>query len=1354
MSRLRLFLLGTPQLELEGGAVELDRRKAVALLAYLAVTARPHHRDALATLFWPELDQSRARAALRRTLSVLNIALAGDWLAADRETVELKRGPDLWLDVEQFQTLRAAGQAHDHPANELCADCLTALTEAAALYRADLLAGFTLPDSPEFDEWHFFEAEKLRRDLAGALERLVTGLAARADYHAALAYARRWQQLDPLHEPAHRWLMQLYASTGQRAAALRQYQECERILAEELGVAPSAETAALYERIRTGGGSRGVEEQRSRGAGGQRGVTNLIPPAPLLPGAPASLPPFLISSAVPPADHDIPFVGRATELARLTRFLESVVSGQGQVVLVTGEAGCGKTALVHEFARQAQAGFAELVVAVGNCSAHTGSGDPYLPFREILNLLAGELETRWRRGLLTQVNAARLWALFPQVAQALVEFGPDLIGTFVPTAPLQVQATKLPPDQRYWLNRLDRPEVDEVTKVAQSDLFEQFSKVLQAVTQTAPLLLVIDDAQWADLASINLLFHFGRQLQASRILLLVTYRPDEVALGRPAGEPGQRERHPLEPVVNELKRTYGNVQIDLSQTPDRDFVEALLDTQPNQLGPEFRAALFKQTQGHPLFTVELLRAMRERGDIIQNEQGDWLAGPALNWAALPARVEAVIEERLGRLDEELRELLTVASVEGEQFTAQVVAQVQAVSERQLLRALSQTLVRRHQLVREEGEVQVNGHFLARFAFSHTLFQQYLYHNLSAGERRLLHRQVAVALEELYAPQVEAVTVQLARHYAQAGQVDKAIDYLLQAGDQARSLYAHQEAADFYQQALAFLKQQGAYDRAARTLMKLGLTYHLGFDFEQARQAYAEGFALWQRAGASRPADLSPALHALRLVGGEPATLDPIMASDGISARIIDQLFSGLLEQSPEMEVIPNIAHRWEVLAAGRQYIFHLRDDMYWSDGVPVTAFDFEYSWKRALQPAIGSPVATALYDIKNARAFHRGELTDPGQVGVQALDPVTLVVELEGPTSYFLQLLTHNATYPLPRHVVEMYGHAWTDPAHLVTNGPFKLESWQPGQVITLARNFDYRGAATGNVARVELRFLAERSAEITKYDADEIDISALWFLTGPEIERVRQRHADDYLAGPMLNTHYIGFNLSRPPFNDRRVRRAFAMAIDKETLAHMVLGGYAFPASGGFVPVGMPGHSPGIGLPYDPDQARLLLAEAGYPGGRQFPALEWLSIPGTDRVMEYLQAQWAENLGVKLTSRAVPEKLFFDKLRQAPAQLFRIGWKADYPDPDNFLRASTFRQETRWSNETYDRLVEQARRLTNQAERMALYRQADRILVEEAVIIPYLYLQRHQLIKPWVSRYPTSPLKASFWKDVVIEPH
>ena len=157
------------------------------------------------------------------------------------------------------------------------------------------------------------------------------------------------------------------------------------------------------------------------------------------------------------------------------------------MVLVTGEAGCGKTALVHEFARQAQASFAELVVAVGNCSAHTGSGDPYLPFREILNLLAGELETRWRRGLLTQVNAARLWALFPQVAQALVEFGPDLIGTFVPTATLQVQATKLPPDQRYWLNRLDRPEVDEVTKVAQSDLFEQFSKVLQAVAQTAPL---------------------------------------------------------------------------------------------------------------------------------------------------------------------------------------------------------------------------------------------------------------------------------------------------------------------------------------------------------------------------------------------------------------------------------------------------------------------------------------------------------------------------------------------------------------------------------------------------------------------------------------------------------------------------------------------------------------------------------------------------------------------------------------------------------------------------------------------------------------------------------------------------
>jgi predicted ATPase len=194
----------------------------------------------------------------------------------------------------------------------------------------------------------------------------------------------------------------------------------------------------------------------------------------------------------------------------------------------------------------------------------------------------------------------------------------------------------------------------------------------------------------------------------------------------------------MEPVINELRRTYGDVWTDLDPAMGRHFVDALLDTQPNRLRDDFRAALAHQTEGHPLFTIELLRAMRERGDLVLDVEGRWVEGPALDWETLPARVEAVIEERVGRLEAGLRDILAIASVEGETFTAQVVARVQGLGERPLLGALSQELERRHHLVQSRGEIQVDHRFLSRFRFSHTLFQQYLYNTFSPGERRLLH----------------------------------------------------------------------------------------------------------------------------------------------------------------------------------------------------------------------------------------------------------------------------------------------------------------------------------------------------------------------------------------------------------------------------------------------------------------------------------------------------------------------------------------------------------------------------------------------------------------------------------------
>jgi ABC-type oligopeptide transport system substrate-binding subunit len=1011
-----------------------------------------------------------------------------------------------------------------------------------------------------------------------------------------------------------------------------------------------------------------------------------------------------------------------------------------------------------EFARRAQVAHAELMVASGNCSAYSGVGDPYLPFRDVMGMLTGDVERAWAAGAITREHACRLWSLTPHTAQTLADEGPDLIDVFVSGSGLVRRATAGAPGGANWLPRLqDLMERERAGRgdLEQPQLFEQYTQVLRALAARGPLLLTLDDLQWADTASINLLFHLGRRLGGSRILILAAYRPSEVALGRSSGDRGEERQHPLEPVITELKRLFGDIQLDMGRpalAEDREFVDAFLDTQPNRLGEEFRQALFRRTRGHPLFTVELLRDMQERGDLIQDEAGRWAEGPALAWGALPARVEAVIEGRIGRLRGELREILTVASVEGEDFTAQVVARVQKADERGLVHRLSRELVKRHRLVGERGSRQVGARRLHLYRFRHSLFQQHLYNGLGEMERELLHGEIGAALEALYGEGCQEMAAQLAWHFAQAGESEKAIEYLLQAGDQARELYAYQEAIHHYQRALAFLKERDEHERAARTLMKLGLTYHIVLDFRRARQAYQEGFTLWQRAGEMEPAaPLPPPPHAFRVSWDDPLTLDPSMADDGSSSGVIEQLFSGLVELSPEMDVVPDVARSWEVLEDGRKYVFHLRDDVRWSDGTPVTAGDFEYAWKRVLDPATGSPNANLLYDVKGARAFHRGE-AGRVDVGVRALDEVTLVVELEEPTGYFLHLLACcHATYPVPRHVVEAHGGGWAEVGNIVTNGPFRLEACQPGKSIVLLRNREYHGRFAGNVERVELCLTLDRSALIEMYDADGLD--ALGLLLPEEIDRARRLYAGEYITVPFPWTHSVEFDVSRPPFDDPRVRRAFVLAADRETLADVVLRGYFSPATGGFVPPGMPGHSAGIGLPYDPDQARQLLAEAGYlkESSRDFPVVDLLATL-RESVCAYLQAQWRENLGVEIKLEMVEWSVFYDRLDKEPPHVFIGGWIADYPDPDNFLRVATSKHL--WRNEAYESLVEEARQVTDHGERMKLYGQADRILVEEAPLMPISYMRLHLLVKPWVRKYPTPAFGGPFWKNVIIEPH
>jgi oligopeptide transport system substrate-binding protein len=281
-------------------------------------------------------------------------------------------------------------------------------------------------------------------------------------------------------------------------------------------------------------------------------------------------------------------------------------------------------------------------------------------------------------------------------------------------------------------------------------------------------------------------------------------------------------------------------------------------------------------------------------------------------------------------------------------------------------------------------------------------------------------------------------------------------------------------------------------------------------------------------------------------------------------------------------------------------------------------------------------------------------------------------------------------------------------------------------------------------------------------YEADALDVvveslDILGFMPA-EMDRVRRRYAGEYFPGPILNTRYIGFDTGRPPFDDARVRRAFALTIDRQVLADVVLRGYVSPATGGFVPPGMPGHSAGGNLLYDPKQARQLLSDAGYPGGRGFPTVDGLislcSVPSL--IAEYLQTQWRENLGVEIEWETADWPSFLDRLYGEPPHLHLNMWLADYADPDSFLRGclQQIAPSIGWWDRAYGDLVEEARRVADQGERMKLYQQADKIVIDEAVISPLDYGRSHLMVKPWVSRFPTSALGMRFWKDVVIEPH
>jgi DNA-binding SARP family transcriptional activator/predicted ATPase len=860
MAELRLTLFGKPQVH--SGAVAIDPQlsaKSIALLAYLAVTRQAHSRQALAGLFWGELPESTARANLRLTLSRLRKAV-GDALTLGGQSLAFDFDQPHWVDVLVFE-----GAATDPAQVEP-----TQLQEAVELYRRPFLDDFALNDAPEFETWVLMERERLHQLARRTLLFLADRAEQTHDLAASSESIRRLLVLEPWNEEAHYRLIWLLAHSGERSAALQQYERCRQILADELGVEPGSETVALYKLIRRDEHDKAPWRRPEPLTRQDIAATPVRSPA----ASPAaSLPRFTFDSLSEPAPAT--FVARQSELAWLDEQLQSAVASHGRILFVTGEAGEGKTALLQAFAHRAERATTDLVVAGGACNAYTGMGDPFLPFRQILELLAGDIEAQLQAGDLRHEQARRLWQTMPATAQALVTSAPDLLSTFISAPNLLARFHSLTPPRPHaptphpWLAQLERSaaawrETRIDPMVQQSSLFEQYTRVLQTLAQQTPLLILLDDLQWADQGSVSLLFHLGRRLSGQRILIVGAYRPIEVALGRQMG--GAATRHPLEPVIHELQREHGEIFLNLGRHQDRALVDALLDSEPNKLDESFRSTLFHQTGGHALFTVELLRGMQERGDLALDNEGAWVAQPSLDWETLPARIDAVIAERTGRLDETLRELLRVASVEGETFTAEVSARMLGLDEREVVRRLSGALAREHRLVRATGVHQGETGRRSQYRFSHFLIQRHLYSSLDEAERAYLHEGVGAALEALYGGRTQEVDVQLAHHFQEAGLWEKSVRYLKQAGDLAQRLSANLEAVEHYRRALALLarlpdsRTRQQQELALQIALSIPLQLTQGFPSEEARLAFERALALGRALG--HPPEFFPLLGRL------------------------------------------------------------------------------------------------------------------------------------------------------------------------------------------------------------------------------------------------------------------------------------------------------------------------------------------------------------------------------------------------------------------------------------------------------------------------------------------------------------
>ena len=826
MAGLNLFLLGGFQAyPREGPALCFQTNKAKALLAFLVCEAFfPHSRDALAGLLWPENPQDSALTNLRSALFTLRQTIQDysaqpPFLNITRETIQFNIQSNHWLDLTEFQQ-RLSADAFKSDSFFPTSSLIQSLEYAISLYRGAFLEGFPNIGSAQFEEWILQKRGQFHEQALHGLQKLADHYEAQGDFQATITCIQREIELEPWQEEAHQQLMRIFVLNNQRSKALSQFEICRFQLQKDLGVEPSISTLSLYEQIKAGESFLSPKQK-------------------------------IISVSDLPITPAAPFYARKHELSKIDQSLQMTLNGEGRIIFVTGEPGCGKTALMTEFMRRSVEVHPKLIAACGKCNAYNGIGDPYLPFREILEMLSGHIEAGLGTGNISGAHARRLSTLAPLTLQSILDYGPDLINHLVSgktllNYPQYAVVNKKKPSE-FQINNEVTGNKHRVLK--QIDLFRQYTRVLQNLSLSHPLLLVVDDLQWIDEGSLSLLFHLGRRLTGKRILILAAYRPEEVFSSSRDGE-----RHLLEPILNEFQRDFGDILIDLDQAEGGEFIDAWLDREPNRLELGFRQQLYQHTRGNPLFTIEFIQGLKNRGDLVQEETGLWIIADSLNWDNIPFRVEAVISEKIARLPQSWRRALTIASVEGEDFIAEVVAQIQEEDDAEILQILSGPLCHEQRVIDSLGLLQIGDKRLSHFRFHHILFQKHLYTNLNNVERACLHEAVGLTIERLYKGQAEIPAAHLAWHFEEAGVIPKAIAYYQLAAIRSVELTANADAVTYYRHALELLDKlpESPTHTAQELELQMGLAVPLvtsqGYSASVVRETYDRAYQLCLQLG--------------------------------------------------------------------------------------------------------------------------------------------------------------------------------------------------------------------------------------------------------------------------------------------------------------------------------------------------------------------------------------------------------------------------------------------------------------------------------------------------------------------------